>query len=83
MVRHYDFPPDDTSDGGRPLTFSKGVLTGLVLANFNKHLLLGGLLGLVAGMMYEQERSGGGPDVKAIAERASERFRNIRGGGNK
>jgi hypothetical protein len=52
--------PQPTPVGVPP--FAKGLLTGLVLANLNKQLLLGTLLGTAAGMYAQQEY--GLPDVK-------------------
>ena len=39
-------------------SFFKGFLAGVLVSHFNKQLLLGALVGVTAGMYYEQEYGG-------------------------
>eukprot|EP00053_Salpingoeca_punica_P015483 m.142866 g.142866 ORF g.142866 m.142866 type:complete len:77 (-) comp16723_c0_seq1:274-504(-) len=48
-------------------SFGKGVLAGALLANFNKQLMLGVMLGAAAGIYYHQEFKA--PDVGKEYER--------------
>lgn len=66
---------DGEADEGRPKAFVQGLLAGLVLANFNKHLLLGGMVGLAGGMYWQQEF--GAPDVREAADRVKAQFREV------
>eukprot|EP00054_Salpingoeca_dolichothecata_P036631 m.8190 g.8190 ORF g.8190 m.8190 type:complete len:87 (-) comp6901_c0_seq1:137-397(-) len=47
--------PPNTPSKDSFSSFAKGVLAGMVLANFNKHMVLGVLCGSLAGAFYQQE----------------------------
>jgi hypothetical protein len=56
-MAHGEDPPSN------PASFAKGFLAGVVLSHFNKQLMLGALVGVAAGMYFEQEY--GAPNAKA------------------
>ena len=68
-------PPQGPGDGGNSKSFIKGFAAGLLFAHFNKHLVLGALVGVTAGMYYEQEF--GAPDVKQKYEEISTQIKDI------
>lgn len=55
--------------------FLKGFGAGLLVAHFNRHLVLGTLLGTAAGMYYQQEY--GAPDVKQQIDDVKEKIKYI------
>ena len=68
-------PPQGPGDGGNSKSFIKGFAAGLLFAHFNKHLVMGALVGVTAGMYYEQEF--GAPDVKQKYEEISAQIKDI------
>ncbi|EGD76420.1 hypothetical protein PTSG_07539 [Salpingoeca rosetta] len=55
--------------------FIKGFAAGLFVAHFNRHLLMGALLGTAAGMYYQQEF--GAPDVKQVYDDTCEKLKDL------
>lgn len=65
---------EDRDDDGFK-SFIKGFAAGIIVANFNRQLVLGALTGAIGGLYYQQEY--GAPDARAMVEDAKAAIRNI------